>query len=88
MPPLVEAFPASSLASRINHLPSGKTRKPAVSDLTKCELRELIQYHCDLEGPREDPKSRVVCQPFLRLFRQCANGMTVETTAWEGKYDR
>lgn len=70
MPPLVEAFPASELAERINRLPSGKTRKPGVSDLKDCELKELIQYHCDLDGPQKDPKSKVVCKPFLRLFRQ------------------
>ncbi|KAK4626720.1 hypothetical protein CLAFUW4_04424 [Fulvia fulva] len=88
MPPLVEAFPASDLAPRINDLPSGKKRKPAVADLKSCPLQELIQYNCNLNGPRESPQSKVVCEPVLRLFRQCANGMTVETTAWEGRYDQ
>ncbi|CAK3757528.1 mitochondrial export Som1 [Lecanosticta acicola] len=89
MAPLVESFTPAELASRINKLPSGKARKPAVADLAKdCELKELIQYNCDLNGPREDPRSKVVCEPVLRLFRQCANGLTVETTAWEGRFGR
>lgn len=70
MPPLVKEFPASELPNHINKLPSGKTRKPAISDLKDCDLKELIQYNCDLVGPQEDPKSKVVCQPILRLFRQ------------------
>ncbi|EME46599.1 hypothetical protein DOTSEDRAFT_61213 [Dothistroma septosporum NZE10] len=84
MPPLVEDFPASGLSERVNDLPSGKKRKPAVADLKNCDLKEMIQYNCDLDGPPEDPNSKVICEPVLRLFRQCANGMTVETTAWEG----
>ena len=69
MAPLAEAFPPSRLEEHIQHLPSGKKRKPPV-DLTKCELKEMVQYHCDLDGPREDPRSRVVCEPVLRLFRK------------------
>ncbi|KAM3425079.1 hypothetical protein BST61_g7046 [Cercospora zeina] len=88
MPPIVEAFHASELESRLNTLPSGKARKSPIKDLKKdCELKELLQYNCE---PEEDEKGkkRVVCRPVLRLFRQCANGVTVETTAWEGRYDR
>lgn len=70
MPPLVEVFPASDLAPRVNDLASGKKRKPAVADLKHCELKEMIQYNCNLNGPREDATSKVVCQPVLRLFRQ------------------
>ncbi|SMQ45513.1 unnamed protein product [Zymoseptoria tritici ST99CH_3D7] len=87
MPPLVEAFHARELTSHINHLPDGKTRKPPVSDLKKCDLKELVQYNCELNGPKEDKRSKIVCDPVLRLFRQCANGLTVETTAWEGRFD-
>lgn len=71
MPPLVESFPPSELtAARINKLPSGQTRKPPISDLKECELKELIQYNCDLNGPKENLESRVRCEPVLRLFRQ------------------
>ncbi|KAF2215939.1 hypothetical protein CERZMDRAFT_34996 [Cercospora zeae-maydis SCOH1-5] len=87
MPPIVEAFHASELESHLNTLPSGKARKSPIKDLKEdCELKELIQYKCEPEG--EQGKQRVVCRPVLRLFRQCANGLTVETTAWEGRYDR
>ncbi|EME82957.1 uncharacterized protein MYCFIDRAFT_35795 [Pseudocercospora fijiensis CIRAD86] len=87
MPPLVEAFHASELTDKINALPSGKRRKPQIKNLQDCELKELIQYNCELSGPRNDPKSKVVCEPVFRLFRQCANGATIETTAWEDRYD-
>ena len=69
MAPVVESFPASQLASRIQYVPNGKRRKPPV-DLKDCELKELLQYHCDLNGPRNDPKSAVECEPVLRLFRK------------------
>lgn len=70
MPPLVEAFDSSELAERVNHLPSGKTRKPPIADLKKCALKEMFQYHCELNGPVGDPTSRVLCKPVLRLFRK------------------
>jgi inner membrane protease subunit SOM1 len=70
MPPLVEVFGSSELAQRVNHLPNGKARKPPVENLKKCELREMFQYNCDLDGPKEDPASKIVCSPVLRLFRK------------------
>jgi hypothetical protein len=69
MAPMVESFPASQLESRIQYVPNGRRRKPPV-DLKDCELKELLQYHCDLNGPPNDPRSRVVCEPILRLFRK------------------
>lgn len=69
MAPLVESFPASQLASRIQYVPNGQRRKPPV-DLKDCELKELLQYHCDLNGPKSDPRSSVECEPILRLFRK------------------
>lgn len=42
-------------------------------DLKKCELKELIQYECELDGPKQDPRSKVVCEPVLRLFRRYVN---------------
>lgn len=70
MAPLVEVFHASELSQRVNNLPSGKTRKPAIQDLKDCDLKEIFQYNCDLNGPKEDPRSKVVCLPVLRLFRK------------------
>ncbi|KAK4539639.1 hypothetical protein LTR36_010465 [Oleoguttula mirabilis] len=87
MAPLVEAFHPARLQQHVQYHPNGKARKPPV-DLKQCELKELIQYECDLRGPKENPRSRVVCEPLLRLFRQCAGGLTVETTSWEDIHDR
>lgn len=69
MAPLVEAFHPARLQQHVQYHPNGKARKPPV-DLKQCELKELIQYECDLDGPKENRKSRVVCEPLLRLFRQ------------------
>ena len=65
----VEAFPAWQLPARVQYTPDGKKRKEAV-DLKKCALKEMVQYSCDLHGPRSDPTSKVVCEPIVRLFRQ------------------
>jgi len=83
---MVEAFPPSRLQQHVQYKYNGKAQKPPV-DLQKCKLKELIQYECELSGPRNDPNSKVVCEPVLRLFRQCADGLTVETTSWEGIFD-
>jgi len=69
MAPLVEAFRPARLQQHVQYHADGKMRKPPV-DLKKCDLKELIQYECDLDGPKEDPRSKVVCEPVLRLFRQ------------------
>jgi inner membrane protease subunit SOM1 len=71
MPPPTEAFHPSDLTSRIQYLPNGRKRKePLNIDLQKdCELKEMLQYFCDVAEP-EDPKSRIVCEPVLRLFRK------------------
>lgn len=69
MAPLVEAFPAHELESRINTLNTGKRRKPPVK-LEECALKEMSQYFCELVGPREDPGGKVVCQEFVRSFRK------------------
>ncbi|KAG8624941.1 hypothetical protein KVT40_006692 [Elsinoe batatas] len=82
MPPPVEAFPAWQLPARVQYTPDGKKRKGTV-DLRECKLKEMVQYACDLKGPRSNPRSMVVCEPIVRLFRQCAHGLTVETTAIE-----
>nr|POE56252.1 hypothetical protein CFP56_50796 [Quercus suber] len=69
MAPHVEAFDASRLDHAIQQQPNGRRRKPPV-DLQDCALKELLQYECDLNGPRNDPRTKVVCEPVLRLFRQ------------------
>ncbi|KAI7158286.1 hypothetical protein KC349_g5001 [Hortaea werneckii] len=87
MAPMVETFPPARLQQHAQYLPNGKARKPSV-ELKDCDLKELIQYECELRGPRESPRSKIVCEPVLRFFRQCANGLTAETTSWEGVHDR
>lgn len=69
MAPHVEAFTAARLEHQVQCQTNGKPRKPPV-ELKQCALKELIQYECDLKGPRDDPASKVVCEPVLRLFRQ------------------
>ena len=66
---MIEAFRSSELERRVNKLPSGAARKPAVN-INDCELKELIQYRCELAGKPEDPRAKVVCEPVLRLFRK------------------
>lgn len=69
MAPLIEAFPSSQLQERAQFKPDGKKRKPAIN-LKDCALKEMLQHTCDLDGPREDPRSKVVCEPVLRVFRR------------------
>src|ERR1700712_3500676 len=54
MAPLVEAFHPARLQQHVQYHPNGKARKPPV-DLKQCELKELIQYECDLRGPKAHP---------------------------------
>lgn len=82
MAPPVEAFPAQELAARVQYDACGKYRKGGI-ELERCKLLEMVQYACEVEN-RNDPRGRVMCRPLVRLFRRCANGLTVETTAWEG----
>jgi mitochondrial inner membrane protease subunit SOM1 len=71
MPPPTPLFPPHRLQDALTHSSTGAPLKTPVPDLKKdCALKELIQYECDLNGPREDPRSKVVCEPVLRLFRQ------------------
>ena len=75
MAPLVEAFHPARLQQHVQYRVNGNIRKEPV-DLKQCELRELIQYECNLKGPKDDPRSKVVCESVLRLFRKCV-GNTV-----------
>ncbi|KAL1641928.1 hypothetical protein SLS58_005764 [Diplodia intermedia] len=86
MAPPVEAFPPEELSVRVQYKPNGRRRKPPV-ELEKCKLLEMVQYACEVEN-RDDPRSRVLCRPLVRLFRRCAGGLTVETTSWEDNEHR
>ncbi|KAK4552636.1 hypothetical protein LTR86_010280 [Recurvomyces mirabilis] len=68
MAPLVEAFHPARLQQHIQYYADGKVRKPPL-DLKQCQLKELVQYECELDGPTENPKSKIVCEAVLRLFR-------------------
>ncbi|KAF1919072.1 mitochondrial export protein Som1 [Ampelomyces quisqualis] len=84
MPPPISIYPLSALESQINTLPNGKARKPPVR-LIDCPLKELVQYKCNLSVPeKKSERVTIVCEPVVRLLRQCENGFSVETTAWEG----
>jgi len=69
MAPPVEAFPSWQLDTRVQFRADGKRRKTPV-DLKDCQLKEMIQYACDLKGPLSNPRSVVECEPIVRLFRR------------------
>lgn len=69
MAPLVQSHHPSQLQSLVQTKINNKPHKPPFDLQSDCELKEMVQYFCDLSGPREDPRSRVVCEPCLRLFR-------------------
>lgn len=85
MAPPVEEFPVSELGHRINVQSNGRRRKGGDIDLRKCELLELVQYECGLKGSKKDRDSVIECAPVVKLFRKCAGGLMVETTAWDGE---
>ena len=70
MAPPIEAFPASELAHRINTLPNGRRRKGGDIDLSKCDLLELVQYSCDINGNEKSSQAVIQCVPVVRLFRR------------------
>ncbi|MCJ1259274.1 hypothetical protein MMC24_007110 [Lignoscripta atroalba] len=85
MTPPVELFPTWELEHRVQGTAQGKRRKPPVK-LEECTLGEMVQYNCYPEtGGRESSKPIIKCEPIVRLFRRCASGLTVETTALEGR---
>ncbi|KAK7183259.1 hypothetical protein DPSP01_011798 [Paraphaeosphaeria sporulosa] len=88
MAPHTPIYPASSLPSEINTLANGKPRKPPITDLRDCALKEMVQYKCNVEKPKAGAPPLVVCDPVVRLFRVCRDGLHVETTAWEGTESR
>ena len=70
MAPPIEAFPASEIHHRINVLPNGKRRKGGDIDLSRCELLELVQYSCHLQGDRKSRDAVIRCEPVVKLFRK------------------
>jgi len=83
MTPPIESFPASELYYRVQSTVQGRRRKKDV-DLTRCQLRELVQYACHLEKSVLSEQPVIQCRQIVRLFRQCEDGLVVETTALEG----
>ncbi|KAN0071755.1 hypothetical protein V8E54_010351 [Elaphomyces granulatus] len=87
MPPLVPLFPPSELTERVQVVQSGfikeKRRKGPPVELEKCVLLEMVQYSCNPPSEGIQPPGVVKCKPLVRLFRRCADSLTVETTVWE-----
>ncbi|KAK7527507.1 hypothetical protein IWX49DRAFT_490466, partial [Phyllosticta citricarpa] len=81
MAPPIEHFHPEELEARAQYDAKGRYRKGGV-DLEKCKLMEMLQYDCWPER-RVGGQPVVKCRPLVRLFRKCANGLTVETTSWE-----
>lgn len=67
MPPPIETFPASQLPHRIQMTANGKRRKGEEIKLGDCELMEMVQYSCWLEGKKQDI---IKCKPIVKLFRK------------------
>ncbi|KAL8668621.1 MAG: hypothetical protein Q9168_006762 [Polycauliona sp. 1 TL-2023] len=80
MAPPIETFPASQLPYRVQVAANGKRRKGKEIKLNECELMEMVQYSCWLEGEKMD---NITCKPIVKLFRRCAGDLIVETTAIE-----
>ncbi|KAJ6157829.1 hypothetical protein N7470_005421 [Penicillium chermesinum] len=86
MAPPVQSFSAERLPSHVNivqHNFIQKKRKGPQIELEKCPLMEMMQYSCNPPSKGAPEAGRIVCKPVLRLFRRCADGVTVETTSWE-----
>ncbi|KAG7129426.1 hypothetical protein HYQ45_011360 [Verticillium longisporum] len=92
MSPPCHVFPVSELPAHVQADVRGRKRKldgdssGGGVDLSKCKLRSLAQYHCEIEQP-QTPNSPVRCWAVNRFFRECKDKkgtFSVETTAWEG----
>ncbi len=69
MTPPVANFSFSELEERVQIKADGKRRKRPI-DLKRCELLEMVQYKCWMEGAETDPNARIFCDPVVRLFRR------------------
>ncbi|KFX90327.1 hypothetical protein V495_06212 [Pseudogymnoascus sp. VKM F-4514 (FW-929)] len=89
MAPPVEAWTADQLPTRVMGDVHDRRRKGGDIDLAKCEMLEMLQYSCVVEGSERGEHTResvVRCTPIARLFRRCQDrkgSFMVETTAWE-----
>ncbi|KAL1961417.1 hypothetical protein VTO42DRAFT_145 [Malbranchea cinnamomea] len=86
MAPNVEVFPASELPRHLQIVQEGfkpKRRKGKPLDPFQCPLYEVKQYSCHPVSPRQ-----IQCRTILRLFRKCANGVTIETTALDKEREK
>ncbi|KAJ5115722.1 hypothetical protein N7456_000070 [Penicillium angulare] len=86
MAPLVPVFSADTLPDHVNIVRRNfleKKRKGTQIDLKECPLLEMTQYSCNPPQEALPQPGQVVCKPIVRLFRKCADGLTVETTSWE-----
>jgi hypothetical protein len=63
-------FPSSHINRHSWFFSMASSKKPV-----KCELLELVQYHCTI---KED--DLISCQPIERVFRKCAGRPLVEVT--------
>ncbi|KAF2106123.1 hypothetical protein BDV96DRAFT_508432 [Lophiotrema nucula] len=93
MAPLVPTLHVSALQSELNTLPHGKPRSPPL-DLSQAPRKELVQYRCNVRAkdgggpPKQGQRAVIVCDPVVRFYRVCQDGLMVETTAWEGWKDK
>lgn len=69
MAPPVEAFGTCELPERVQITVQGRRRKESI-DLRKCELLEMVQYSCHLEGGKKGQQPDIKCEPIVRMFRR------------------
>ncbi|TPX43322.1 hypothetical protein SeLEV6574_g05135 [Synchytrium endobioticum] len=55
---------------------SAAARRSGEDGAKRCRLWEMVQYQCELTADLQ----RVICRPFTRVFRRCANASTIEVT--------
>ncbi|PGH08781.1 hypothetical protein AJ79_05880 [Helicocarpus griseus UAMH5409] len=82
-------FPASDLPAQVQTIQRNnivKSRKTPVN-LAECPLFEMVQYSCN-PPEKGAVTGRIECESIVRLFRRCAGGLTVETTAWDRLGDK
>ncbi|CAG8455708.1 10680_t:CDS:2 [Ambispora gerdemannii] len=53
---------------------STESQSESLRDNPKCTFQEIVQYQCRLES------NRVVCDPFVRIFKRCVGKPTIEVT--------
>lgn len=70
MAPPTPVYPVSALPTEINTLANGKPRKPPITDLKECPLKEMVQYKCNISKPKsKGAQPVIICEPVVRMFR-------------------